>query len=131
MKRKEFLQKGLVTGALIGTSTWVSASGDTDQNVRNQKVPWGYDVDYDEVRIERAVSGKPHKGKVLLAIQPHSDDITFCAGGLVAKLMDEGYTGYLCSVSDDSRGEGTYNQNRIDNQKIADFYGMKGSGVNP
>jgi len=127
MKRNEFLQKGLATSALMGSSAWVSRSEDALQNVHNQKVPWGYDVDYDEVRIEKPVSGKPHKGKVLLAIQPHSDDITFCAGGLVAKLMDEGYTGYLCSVSDDSRGEGTYEENRIDNQKIADFYGMKGS----
>ena len=30
-------------------------------------------------------------------------------------------------VTDDARGEGKYEQNRIDNQKIADFYGMKGS----
>jgi len=41
--------------------------------------------------------------------------------------MDEGYTGYLCSVSDDARGEGKYTQNRIDNKNIADFYGMKDS----
>jgi LmbE family N-acetylglucosaminyl deacetylase len=127
MKRKEFLQKGLVTSVLAGSAALGSSSGGTGQIDLHQKFPWGYDVDYDEVKIERAVSGKPHKGKVLLAIQPHSDDIPLSAGGLVAKLMDEGYTGYLCSVSDDSRGEGEYAQNRIDNQRIADFYGMKGS----
>jgi LmbE family N-acetylglucosaminyl deacetylase len=127
MKRKEFLQKGLVTTAIIGSSARGSTSNGESPVDLNKKVPWGYDLDYDEVRIERPRSGKPHKGKVLLAIQPHSDDIPFSAGGLVAKLMDEGYTGYLCSVSDDSRGEGTYEQNRIDNQKIAEFYGMKGS----
>jgi LmbE family N-acetylglucosaminyl deacetylase len=127
MKRKEFLQKGLVTSALIGSSAWVSASGDAAQNTQDKKVPWGYDVNYDEVKIERSVKGKPHKGKVLLAIQPHSDDIPLSAGGLVAKLMDEGYTGYLCSVSDNSRGAGTYAQNRLDNKNIAEYYGMKES----
>jgi LmbE family N-acetylglucosaminyl deacetylase len=127
MKRKEFLQKGLATGALIGSSALVSASVNADQNEQGKKVPWGYDIDYREVGIERAAKGKPHTGKVLLAVQPHSDDIPLSAGGLVAKLMNEGYTGYLCSVSDDSRGAGVYAQHRIDNQKIADFYGMKGS----
>lgn len=127
MKRKEFLQKGMVTSALIGPTTWIAASNYDDQNDQIVKTPWGYDVDYSEVQIERPVTGKPHKGKVLLAIQPHSDDIPLSAGGLVAKLMDEGYTGYLCSVSDDARGEGEYAQNRIDNQKIADYYGMKNS----
>jgi LmbE family N-acetylglucosaminyl deacetylase len=127
MKRKEFLQKSLATGAFIGSSAGVSASKISSQNEQNKKVPWGYDVEYAEVQIERALKGKPHKGKVLLAVQPHSDDIPLYAGGLVAKLMDEGYTGYLCSVSDDARGAGEYKQHRIDNQNIADFYGMKGS----
>jgi len=127
MKRKDFLQRGLATGVLIGSSAWVSGSNDTAQNDQHIKVPGGYDVDYEEVRIERAVKGKPHKGKVLLAVQPHSDDIPLSAGGLVAKLMDEGYTGFLCSVTDDARGAGEYKQHRIDNQNIAKFYGMKNS----
>ncbi len=127
MERKEFLKKGLATGAFISTSALVSSANNKESNDDKKLVPRGYDVDYTEVKIERAVSGKPHKGKVLLAIQPHSDDIPLSAGGLVAKLMDEGYTGYLCSVTDDARGEGEYKQNRIDNQKIAEFYGMKNS----
>ena len=135
MKRKEFLQKGLVTGAFIKASTLVSASDvghrfsasdHASLNDKDKLTPWGYDVEYDEVKIERPVPGKPHKGKVLLAVQPHSDDVPLAAGGLVAKLMDEGYTGYLCSVTDDARGTGEYTQNRIDVQNIADFYGMKG-----
>jgi LmbE family N-acetylglucosaminyl deacetylase len=133
MKRKEFLQTGLATGALMGSSVWASAYERANQNDRNDQndqeklVPWGYHVDYDEVKIERAKEGKPHKGKVLMTIQPHSDDIPLSAGGLVAKLMDEGYTGYLCSVSDDARGAGKYEQNRMDNQNLAKFYGMKDS----
>ena len=130
MKRKEFLQTGLATGALMGTSTFASAYDQVETNDLNdqrKKVPWGYHVEYEEVRIEKPREGKPHKGKVLMAIQPHSDDIPLSAGGLVAKLMDEGYTGYLCSVSDDARGAGSYEQNRKDNLRIAEFYGMKDS----
>lgn len=60
-----------------------------------------------EVTVERPVAGKPHRGKVLAAIQPHCDDIPIFAGGTVLKLIDEGYTGYLITLSDDSMaGEG-------------------------
>lgn len=52
--------------------------------------------------IERRQSGKPHQGKVFAAIQPHCDDIPLFAGGTVLKLIDEGYTGYLITLSDDS-----------------------------
>jgi LmbE family N-acetylglucosaminyl deacetylase len=52
--------------------------------------------------IERPLTGKPHQGKVLAAIQPHCDDIPIFAGGTVLKLIDEGYTGYLITLSDDS-----------------------------
>src|SRR5262245_28307477 len=54
------------------------------------------------VTLERRQSGKPHQGKVLAAIQPHCDDIPIFAGGTVLKLIDEGYTGYLITMSDDS-----------------------------
>ncbi len=61
-----------------------------------------------QTAIERRQSGKPHKGKVLAAIQPHCDDIPIFAGGTVLKLIDEGYSGYLITLSDDSMaGTGT------------------------
>ena len=60
------------------------------------------------VTVERKRAGKPHKGKVLAAIQPHCDDIPIFAGGTVLKLIDEGYTGYLITLTDDSMaGSGT------------------------
>ena len=52
--------------------------------------------------IERRVPGKPHKGKMLAAIQPHCDDIPIYAGGAILKLIDEGYEGILITMSDDS-----------------------------
>jgi len=43
-----------------------------------------------EVVIEHALSGKPHKGKVLALVTPHLDDGPFFACGTVAKLLGEG-----------------------------------------
>jgi LmbE family N-acetylglucosaminyl deacetylase len=79
--------------------------------------------DPEEVVIERPVPGKPHRGKVLLAVQAHSDDVPLDYGGTVAKLMDEGYTGYLLRTSDDSSGD--YEGNKQDSANIARFYGME------
>ena len=54
--------------------------------------------------IERNRPGKPHQGKVLAAIQAHSDDIPIFSAGTVAKLIDEGYTGYLIRMTNDESG---------------------------
>ncbi|MGA9812161.1 MAG: PIG-L family deacetylase [Terriglobales bacterium] len=53
--------------------------------------------------IERAVSGRPHQGKVLALITPHLDDGPFFACGTVAKLLREGYTGYFIRTSNDEK----------------------------
>src|SRR5437762_20422 len=57
------------------------------------------------VVLERPAQGTPHKGKVLLAVQAHSDDIPLMAGGVVAKLVREGYTGYLLRATNDDMGD--------------------------
>jgi LmbE family N-acetylglucosaminyl deacetylase len=51
--------------------------------------------------IEPWAEGTPQKGKVFAAVFPHSDDFTFFAGGLIAKLVKEGYTGYFIRMTDD------------------------------
>ena len=51
--------------------------------------------------FERQQPGTPRKGKVLAAIQPHSDDIAIFCGGTVAKLIKEGYTGYMIRATND------------------------------
>ena len=55
--------------------------------------------------LERATEGTPHKGKVLLAIQAHTDDIPLFAAGTVAKLVKEGYTGYLVRATNEDMGD--------------------------
>src|SRR4030095_10461056 len=58
-----------------------------------------------EVVLERPTAATPHKGKVLLAVQAHADDVPLFASGTVAKLIQEGYTGYLVRASNDDMGD--------------------------
>ena len=50
----------------------------------------GQQAPAEDVFIERPASGQPHKGKVLLVVQAHSDDVPLSAAGTVAKLIEEG-----------------------------------------
>jgi LmbE family N-acetylglucosaminyl deacetylase len=86
--------------------------------------------------LERPATGQPHKGKVLLALQAHSDDIPLSAAGTVAKLIEEGYTGYLVRATNDDMGDapglGTVGSiganalhNEQDNEEIARVLGCK------
>lgn len=80
--------------------------------------------------LEKHVSGRPHQGKVLAAIQPHADDIPIYASGTVAKLIGEGYTGYLIRVTNDdmtgagSIGDGVH-ANERDNREVASVLGCR------
>ncbi len=88
-----------------------------------------------EVVLERPAPGMPHKGKVLLAVQAHADDIPLMAAGTVAKLVKEGYTGYLVRATNDDMGDapglgmaGTIGQhvlrNERDNDEVARILGL-------
>src|SRR6266498_2533856 len=83
------------------------------------------------VTVEHKRPGKPHKGKVLTAIQPHCDDIPIFAGGTTLKLIDEGYEGILITVSDDAlAGDGIgYGEvaakNENDTREVARRLGLK------
>ena len=72
--------------------------------------------------IEKPLAGAPHKGRVLAAIQPHSDDIALFAAGTVAKLIQEGYTGYMIRATNDDMGDdvglpGTIGENVLRNER--------------
>jgi hypothetical protein len=86
--------------------------------------------------LERSVPGQPHKGKVLLAVQAHADDVPLEAEGTVAKLIEEGYTGYLVRATNDDMGDapglgtpGTIGENVLgnerDNAKVAEILGCE------
>ena len=77
-----------------------------------------------DVFVERPASGQPHRGKVLLALQAHSDDIPLSCAGTVAKLIEEGYTGYLLRATNDDMGDapglgtaGTIGDNVLGNER--------------
>jgi LmbE family N-acetylglucosaminyl deacetylase len=79
---------------------------------------------HSEVFFERPAAGGPHKGKVLLALEAHSDDISLEASGTVAKLIEEGYTGYLVRATNDDMGDspglgtpGTIGDNVLGNER--------------
>src|SRR5438045_6837354 len=75
--------------------------------------------------FERARTGLPHRGKVLAAIQPHSDDVALYCAGTVAKLLQEGYTGYMIRATNDDMGDdvgepGTIGENVLRNERETD-----------
>lgn len=88
-------------------------------------------VESENLVIEKSQPGKPHAGKVLAAIQPHSDDIPIFAAGTVAKLIAEGYTGYLIQMTnDDHAGAGAtvgevIMNNEKDTQGVAKALGLR------
>jgi hypothetical protein len=92
MNRRTFLSSSAAGGSAFaapqGREVEAGGTGSTAYNV--------------EVVIDRRQAGQPHKGKVLAAIQPHCDDIPIFAGGTVLKLLDEGYSGVLITMSNDS-----------------------------
>jgi LmbE family N-acetylglucosaminyl deacetylase len=120
MKRRDFMMKFAAASGVLFAGMEALAQQPTASNVV----------------IERARTGTPHAGKVLVAIQPHSDDIPLFAAGTVAKLIKEGYTGHLIRVTNDDMGDaldlgqrGTVGQhvlgNERDNQEVAKALGVQ------
>ena len=117
MDRRDFLGGTLATNALIAAAQGAQAPGAAGAAAEG-------------VVIERAVTGQPHAGKVLAAIQPHADDIPLFAAGTTAKLIAEGYTAYLIRITnDDMTGGGTVGDgvrnNEADNQEVARLFGCR------
>jgi len=115
MKRSEFIA-GMASGAFA-----VGSAG-----AAQEEGPFAPT----DVQIERSQPGRPHAGKVLAAIQPHADDIPIFAAGVVLKLIQEGYTGYLIrTTNDDHTGPGTVGEgvlaNERDNLAVAQALGLR------
>src|SRR6185295_19533757 len=142
MKRRNFIFKNILPGVFMPAGYALGLSNQktdnpesavpspvlSNQKTRNQP---GSIESNDEVIIERLSEGRPHQGKVLAVIQPHCDDIPYFAAGTVAKLIYEGYTGYLIRTSnDDAAGAGESMgarvlNNETDNEAVAKVLGLK------
>src|SRR5262245_44297593 len=123
MQRRQFL----------GSAAAMAQSAQTPLPPADEKVASGAgEVSYKvEVTVERKRTGKPHKGKMLAAIQPHCDDIPIFAAGTVLKRMDEGYEGILITGSEDAMaGDGVGHgeveaKNEVDTREVARRLGLK------
>jgi LmbE family N-acetylglucosaminyl deacetylase len=87
-------------------------------------------ADVGELVVEKDQPGRPHQGKVFAAVHAHLDDVPYYAGGLCAKLIREGYTGYLIRTSNDEKcGGRSTAQNILSNEqehaKVAAALGFK------
>src|ERR1051326_8866214 len=115
MKRSQFLAR-VVGGAFAMSGAGAATNEEPQADAGNT--------------IERTQPGKPHAGKVLAAIQPHADDLPIFAGGLVLKLIHEGYSGYLIRITnDDHTGPGSVGEgvlaNERDNLAVSQALGLK------
>jgi LmbE family N-acetylglucosaminyl deacetylase len=84
-----------------------------------------------DVVVERAAAGRPHRGKVMAVVFPHADDFPIFAGGTIAKLLSEGYTGYMIRSTNDEKdslrcsiGE-TIRRNEKETREIAAALGIQ------
>ena len=80
--------------------------------------------------IEKTTGGQPHKGKVFVAVHAHLDDLPYFAAGLCAKLIAEGYTGYIVRTTNDEHSGGSTNAHNIlsneeEHAKMAEVLGFK------
>ncbi|MFC1538445.1 PIG-L deacetylase family protein [Candidatus Latescibacterota bacterium] len=71
-----------------------------------------------EIVVERDVSENTHRGKVFAAVHAQLDNVPYYCGGTCAKLMKEGYTGYLIrTCNDEKRGVGTNAENIFNSER--------------
>lgn len=113
--RRSFLKKVLAAGAAFPALA--------------QRPVESFD-DHGPLVIERASAGKPRAGQVVVAIQPHSDDIPIFAAGTLFKLISEGATAYMIRVTnDDMAGPGWYAEtvtaNERDSVAVGKVFGVK------
>lgn len=112
MKRRNFVSNLMIGGTLLSADgTYLSSQASPPPQAAGS-------TSGESVFVERPATGKPHAGKVLAAIQPHTDDLAIFAGGTVAKLVAEGYTGYLIQTTNDEMvGTGSTGQRVWDNER--------------
>ena len=70
-----------------------------------------------EISSERNRSGRPNAWKVFAAVHSHVSDVPYFASGLCAKLMAEGFIGYLIrTTTDETSGGKSTAQNILSNE---------------
>ncbi len=126
MKRRRFISGTVVGGSIIGSAIETPyAQSKVEIPPKSSYLRKGLEF-ADNLFVEREATGQPHKGKVLAAIQAHADDVPFMWAGTVAKLIKEGYTGYLIrTTNDDTGGSKIAAAIEQDNKNLAKVLGLK------
>jgi LmbE family N-acetylglucosaminyl deacetylase len=88
------------------------------------------DTTHGPVTVDTFDDSRPHEGKVLCIVQAHADDMPLCSGGLVAKLVAEGYKAFLVNMTNDEKcGPGTIadaiKSNEVDVDNLAACLGIE------
>lgn len=126
MERRRFLHAAMALG-MAGVPTAHVTGGQTTGGGTAGQAPGPPLLQFDAhapLVIERPSEGKPRAGQVVVAIQPHSDDIPLFAAGTVLKLMAEGATGYVIRVTnDDMAGPGSYAETVMANWRDSEAVG--------
>ena len=86
------------------------------------------------ITVIRKQTGQPHAGKVFAAVHAHLSDVPYYAAGLCARLISEGYTGYLIRTTNDEKsGRGSIAENILSNEqehlKMAEAVGSRMSPI--
>jgi len=120
MKRRKLFRSTAIRSALLGRSAVITGAEEALAASDEER----------DVTIERYIPGKPHKGKVLVVIHSHLDDAPFHCTGTAAKLIKEGYTGYLIrSTNNEKTGGNTFAENILSHEqdqiKMAKAVGFK------
>ena len=119
MRRREFV--GMAAAAVLSRAARAQNIGPTEITPESEQI----------VQIDRPISGQPYRGKVLALITPHLDDGPIFAGGLLVKLLSEGYTGYFIRTSNDEKDSydmtigQTVLANERDTAKFVETAGLK------
>ena len=122
MHRRRFLQA--TTIGLAGVSQLHGNARVSQGPPRGSTQPLRQFDAHEPLVIERPREGKPRAGQVVVAIQPHSDDIPLFAAGTVLKLIDEGATGHVIRVTnDDMAGPGTHAETVMANWRDSEAVG--------
>ena len=88
------------------------------------------DTTHGPVKVDTFDESRPHEGKVLGIVQAHADDMPLCSGGLVAKLVAEGYRAFIIQTTNDEKcGPGTIADaikgNAVDVEALASCLGIE------
>jgi LmbE family N-acetylglucosaminyl deacetylase len=68
--------------------------------------------------VEKRQTGQPHKGKIFAAVHAHAYEVPHFGAGLCAKLISEGYTGYIIRTTNDQMGGAhTLGENVLNNEQ--------------